>query len=151
MSIQFIQTSIKTSKQLNNIFLEFSVTDICSSVIPFFCSTYCTKVCFLLPPQDLIPSRGSAYWLIGSTWQVGCPPTWALKCWMNRYMQVRQNLHMLSLLSVFTYWGGEPWCYCIIYLLISFVAVILGSIHSQFSVFTHWGAVILGLTSSTSC
>ena len=45
---------------------------------------------------------------------------------------------MLSLLSVFTHGGGEPQCYCIIYLLISFVAVTLGSIHSQFSVFTHW-------------
>ena len=68
----------------------------------------------LLPPRDLIPSWGSAHQLIGSAWQVGCPLTQVLKRWVNRYMRVKQNSRMASLLSVFSHWGGEPRCHCTI-------------------------------------
>ena len=144
MSIQFIQTLIKTSKPLKNFSSIFCIfTDVCLIAIPF--SILCTvwRFVFLLPPWDLIPSRGSTYRLVGSSWQVGCLPTQALKCQVNRYMWVKQNLHMASLLSVFTHWGGEPRCHCTIQILISFIVVLLGSIYSQSSVFTHWGVVLL--------
>ena len=45
MSIWFVQTSIKTSKQLKNIFLDFSVFLLTFVRVSFhFCSTYHTKV-----------------------------------------------------------------------------------------------------------
>ena len=103
-----------TQKYFSWIFYIF--TDICLSAIPF--SILCTvwRFVLLLPPRDLILSQGSAYQLIGSAWQVGCLPTKALKCQVNRYMRVKQNSHMASLLSVFTHWGGEPRCHCTIYI-----------------------------------
>ena len=110
-------------------------TDICLSAIPFSILHTVWRFVFLLPPWDLIPSRGSTYRLVGSAWQVGCLPTQALKCRVNRYA-MKQNSRMASLLSVFTHWGGEPRCHCIIYILISFIVVLLGSIYSQYSVLT---------------
>ena len=134
--------SIKTTqKYFSWIFCIF--TDVCLSAIPFSILHTVQRFLLLLLSQDLIPSQGSAYWLIGSAQQVGCLPTQVLKCQVNRYMRVKQNSCIPSLLSVFTYWGGEPWCHCIISILISFVVVLLGSIYSQSSVFTHWGVVLL--------
>ena len=139
-SYQNIKT---TQKYFSWIFCIF--TDVCLSAIPFSILRTVQRFILLLPLQDLILSRGSTYRLIGSAWQVGCPPTQALKCRVNRYMRVKQNLCIPSLLSVFTHWGGEPQCYCIIYILISFIVVLLGSIYSQLSVFTQWGVVLLDL------
>ena len=133
MSIQFAQTLVKTSKPLKNIFLEFFVfllMFVCVS-FHFFILPTVWRFVLLLPSQDLIPSWGSAYQLVGSTRQVGCPPIKALKCQVNRYMWVKQNLHMASFLSVFTHWGGEPRCHCTVQILISFIVVLLGSIYSQ--------------------
>ena len=47
MSLQFIQTSIKISKLLKNIFLDFSLFLLTFVQVSFhfFCSMYCTKVC----------------------------------------------------------------------------------------------------------
>ena len=56
-----------------------------------------------------------------------------------------KNSHMPSLLSVYTHWGGEPRPNCTIHSLILFIVVILGSIYSQYNVYTHWGVVILDL------
>ena len=59
----------KHQKLLKNIFLDFSVFLLTFVRVSFhfFCSTNCMKVRILLPPRGLIPSRGSAYRLIGST------------------------------------------------------------------------------------
>ena len=92
-----------TQKYFSWIFCIF--TDICLSVIPFFILGTIRRFVLLLPPRDLIPSWGSTYRLVGSAWQVGCLPTQALKCQVNKYMQVKQNSCMPSLLSVFTHWG----------------------------------------------
>ena len=47
MSVQFIQTSVKTSKLLKNIFLDFSVFLLIfvQASFHFYCSMFCTKVC----------------------------------------------------------------------------------------------------------
>ena len=49
----------KHQKLLKNIFLNFSVFLLTFVRVSFhfFCSTYCTKICILLPPRGLIPSR----------------------------------------------------------------------------------------------
>ena len=123
-----------TRKYFSWIFSIF--TDVCLCAISISILPTVWRFVLLLPPQDLILSRGSTYWLIGSTQQVGCLPTKALKCQVNRYMRVKQKSRMASLLSVFTYWGGGLQCLCTIQTLIFFVVVILGSIYSQCIVFS---------------
>ena len=80
-------------------------TDVCLCAIPIPILHTVRRFVLLLPPQDLILSKGSTYWLVGSARQVGCLPTKVLKCQVNRYMRVKQSSRMASLLSVFTHWG----------------------------------------------
>ena len=121
----------------NNSFFWFSCifTEIYSCVNPFslhylsykgLCICFHPEVWFWVkeaPTSTLAPPDDLAAWCIQ-----------ALKDWVSRYMQVRHS-HMASLLSVYSHWGGEPTFYCTIYLLISFIACLLGSIYSINSVY----------------
>ena len=80
----------------------------------FFWLSTVWRFMYLLLPRALIPSQGSPYWHIGSTQWFGHTMVKALKGWVSGYTWVR-HIHMASLLSVYTHWGGEPWWICCCY------------------------------------
>ena len=96
----------------------------------FFSLSTVWRFVYLLLSRGLIPSWGTAYQHIGSTWPFGHLMHTGTKRPGKQVYASEAHSHMASLLSVYTHWGGEPCCHCTRYLLISFITWLLGSIYS---------------------
>ena len=113
----------KTSKQLKNIFSIFSVflLTFIVGLFRFLCAIYCTKVCVFAPVSRFDSESRKhlpACWLHLTIW----PPDGQGTKGPGKQVYVSEtHLHISSLLSVYTHWGGEHCCNCIIYIFISFV------------------------------
>ena len=150
-----LKSIIKPSKQLKDIFSNFSVfllTFILASFL-FFCIFYCLKV-HLFASASRFDSKSRkhlpAHWLYLTIWW---PDTQGAKG-PGKQVYTSEKQHIASLLSAYTRWGGEPQCLCTLYLLISFVACILGSIYSQISCLHSLRSLCFrpqGLASTQSC
>ena len=107
--------------------------------------------CFRLEVWFQVEKRLPARWLNPTSWLSANLGTKVLG--EQVYVSETKLAYALSP-QCFHSLGGEPWCSCIIYILISFVAVILGSIHSQYKCLHSLRSCILrpiGHTSSASC
>ena len=114
---------VKTSKQPKNIFSIFSVFLLTFIVVlfQFLCTIYCTKVHVFAPASRFdsesrkhLPAR----WFHPMIW---LPNGQGAKGPGKQVYVSETHSCISSLFSIYTHWGGEHRCQCIIYLFISFI------------------------------
>ena len=113
----------KTSKQPRNIFSIFSVflRTFILVLFWFLHAIDCMKVCVFAPASRFdseLRKHLPARWLHLTIWP---PNGQGAKGPGKQVFASETHLHISSLLSVYTHWGGEHHCHCTIYLFISFV------------------------------